>query len=55
MRADEIRYKEDMPSPGLNLIRPGLDDVLYDLKTKPINTHDTKADYYKKQGLYRSM
>ena len=48
MRADEIRYKEDMPSPGLNLIRPGLDDVLYDPKTKPINTNDTKADYYTK-------
>jgi hypothetical protein len=56
MQADEVRYKEDMPALGLNLIHPGLDVVLYDPKTKPIYTCDTKADYYtKKQGLYRSM
>ena len=48
MQADEVRYKEDMSALGLNWIRLGLDDVLYDPKTKTINTHDTKADYYTK-------
>lgn len=41
MQADEIRYKEDMPALGLNWIRLGLDDVLYDPKTKLIYTPNT--------------
>lgn len=43
MQADEIRYKEDMPALGLNWIRLGLDDVLYDPKTKTIYTPNTNA------------
>lgn len=43
MQADEIRYKEDMPALGLNWIRLGLDDVLYDPKSKTIYTPNTNA------------
>ncbi|SFD27045.1 hypothetical protein [Ruminococcus albus] len=43
MQADEVRYKEDMPALGLNWIRLGLDDVLYDPKTKTIYTPNTNA------------
>lgn len=48
MQADEIRYKEDMPALGLNWIRLGLDDVLYDPKTQLIYTPNTNA--YVKMG-----
>jgi hypothetical protein len=43
MQADEIRYKEDMPALGLNWIRLGLYDVLYDPKSKTIYTPNTNA------------
>jgi HK97 family phage portal protein len=43
MQADEVRYKEDMPALGLNWIRLGLDDVLYDPKSKTIYTPNTNA------------
>lgn len=43
MQADEIRYKEDMPALGLNWIRLGLQDVLYDHKTKQIYTPNTNS------------
>lgn len=48
MQADEIRYKEDMPALGLNWIRLGLDDVLYDPKTQLIYTPNTNS--YVKMG-----
>ncbi|WP_294481555.1 polymorphic toxin type 50 domain-containing protein [uncultured Ruminococcus sp.] len=48
MQADENRYKEDMPALGLNWIRLGLDDVLYDPKTQLIYTPNTNA--YVKMG-----
>lgn len=48
MQADEVRYKEDMPALGLNWIRLGLDDVLYDPKTQLIYTPNTNA--YVKMG-----
>lgn len=38
---DEIRYKEDMPPLGLEFIKLGLQDVLYNPKTKEIYTPNT--------------
>lgn len=37
-----IRYKEDLPPLGMNYIKLGLQDVLYDPKTKEIYTPNTK-------------
>lgn len=36
MQVDEVRYQEDLPVLGLNWIKLGLQDVLYDPKTKTI-------------------
>lgn len=36
MQVDEVRYQEDLPALGLNWIKLGLQDVLYDPKTKMI-------------------
>ncbi len=41
MQADEVRYKEDMPPLGLDFIKLGLNDVLYDPKTKTVYTPNT--------------
>ena len=38
LQVDEARYKEDLPPLGLNWIKLGLQDVLYDPKTKTIYT-----------------
>ncbi|UGB31699.1 phage portal protein [Metabacillus sp. B2-18] len=38
---DEIRYKEDLPPLGLDFIKLGLQDVLYNPKTKEIYTPNT--------------
>lgn len=38
LQIDEARYKEDLPPLGLNWIKLGLQDVLYDPKTKTIYT-----------------
>ena len=38
LQIDEARYKEDLPPLGLNWIKLGLQDVLYDPKTKVIYT-----------------
>lgn len=38
LQIDEARYKEDLPPLGLNWIKLGLQDVLYDPKTKIIYT-----------------
>lgn len=38
LQIDEARYKEDLPPLGLNWIKLGLQDVLYDPKTKMIYT-----------------
>ena len=38
LQIDEVRYKEDLPPLGLNWIKLGLQDVLYDPKTKTIYT-----------------
>ncbi len=42
MQIDEVRYAEDLPSLGLNWIRLGLNDVLYDPKKNLIYTPNTK-------------
>lgn len=42
LQIDEIRYKEDLPPLGMNYIKLGLQDVLYDPKTKEIYTPNTK-------------
>ena len=34
MQIDEVRYREDLPKLGLDFIKLGLQDVLYDPKTK---------------------
>lgn len=41
MQPDEVRYKEDMPALGLNFIKLGLNDVLFDPATKQIYTPNT--------------
>lgn len=41
MQIDEVRYLEDYPSLGLGFIKLGLQDVLYDPKTKQIYTPNT--------------
>ena len=41
MQPDEIRYKEDLKPLGLDFIKLGLNDVLYDPKTKVIYTPNT--------------
>ncbi len=41
MGIDEVRYEEDLPPLGLSWIKLGLDDVLYDPKTKLIYTPNT--------------
>lgn len=41
MQIDEVRYQEDMPPLGLTWIKLGLQDVLYDPKTKMIYTPNT--------------
>ncbi len=41
MQIDEVRFAEDMEPLGLNWIRIGLDDVLYDPKTGSIYTPNT--------------
>lgn len=41
MQIDEVRYAEDMEPLGLSWIRLGLNDVLYDPKTKHIYTPNT--------------
>lgn len=41
MQTDEVRKKENLPSLGLEFIKLGLQDVLYDPKTKTIYTPNT--------------
>lgn len=41
MQVDEVRYAEDLKPLGLTWIRLGLDDVLYDPRTKTIYTPNT--------------
>ena len=41
MQIDEVRFAEDMEPLGLSWIRLGLQDVLYDPKTKTIYTPNT--------------
>lgn len=41
MQVDEVRYSEDMEPLGLNWVKLGLQDVLYDPQTKTIYTPNT--------------
>lgn len=41
MQPDEVRYREDLPPLGLNFVKLGLNDVLYDPKTKTVYTPNT--------------
>lgn len=41
LQPDEVRYKEDLPPLGLDFIKLGLNDVLYDTKTKTFYTPNT--------------
>ena len=41
LQPDEVRYKEDMPPLGLNFIKLGLNDVLYDPVSKTFYARNT--------------
>lgn len=41
MQIDEVRYMEDLPALGLDFIKLGLNDVLYNPKTKTVYTPNT--------------
>ena len=41
MQIDEVRFAEDLEPLGLNWIKLGLNDVLYDPKTKTVYTPNT--------------
>jgi hypothetical protein len=41
MQTDEIRYLENLPPLGLDFVKLGLQDVLYNPKTKEIYTPNT--------------
>ena len=41
MQIDEVRYQEDMEPLGLNFVKLGLNDVLYDPETKTVYTPNT--------------
>lgn len=41
MQIDEIRFEEDLPALGLNWIKLGLEDVLYDPKNNTVYTPNT--------------
>ena len=41
LQIDEVRYLEDHPPLGLDFIKLGLQDVLYDPRTKTIYTPNT--------------
>lgn len=49
MQIDEIRYRENLPSIGFDLIRLGLQDVYFDPRTKEIYTPNTNKSF-KLQG-----
>lgn len=53
LQPDEVRYKEDLPPLGLDFIKLGLNDVLYNPKTKEVytpNTNQTASVEGKKDG-----
>ena len=41
LQVDDVRYQENMPALGLDFVRLGLQDVLYDPKTKEVYTPNT--------------
>lgn len=43
LQLDEVRYAEDLPPLGVNFIKLGLNDVLYDPKRQTIYTPNTNA------------
>ena len=43
LQLDEVRYMEDMPAIGFDFIKLGLNDVLFDPKTKTVYTPNTNA------------
>ncbi|MCI8387037.1 MAG: phage portal protein [Clostridiales bacterium] len=43
MQLDEVRYAEDLPPLGFNFIKLGLNDVLFDPKSKTVYTPNTNA------------
>jgi HK97 family phage portal protein len=49
LQIDEVRYMEDLPELGLDWIKLGLDDVLYNPKTGDIYTPNTKQTQNMKQ------
>lgn len=52
MQIDEVRYAEDLPALGLNWIKLGLQDVLFDPQTQTVYTPNTnKTSSMDKKGL----
>lgn len=43
MQLDEVRYAEDLPPLGFNFLKLGLNDVLFDPKSKTVYTPNTNA------------
>lgn len=50
MQVDEVRYKEDLPQLGMDFVRLGLNDVLYDPKKKTIYTPNTDKAFQMGKG-----
>ncbi len=53
MQIDEVRYAEDLEPLGLDWIKLGLNDVLYDPKTKTIYTPNTNQPSVKTKARCR--
>lgn len=50
MQIDEVRYEENLPELGLNFVKLGLQDVLYNPKTKEVYTPNTDRTTVLKGG-----
>ena len=53
VQIDEVRYMEDLPPLGLGFIKLGLQDVLYDPKTKIVYTPNTNQSNRIGEGSFR--
>lgn len=55
MQIDEVRYEEDLPPLGLSWVKLGLQDVLYDPKTKIIYTPNTNKAGSMEEGSLSAL
>lgn len=54
LQPDEVRYKEDLQALGLNFIKLGLNDVLYNPKTGEVYTPNTNKTQNIKDGALKT-